>query len=58
MKNEPKIYKVKSVNQETGEDMENYVIANSIADIEAEYVDILSVEVLGTFDDLTKENEN
>lgn len=58
MKNEPKIYKVKSVNQETGEDMENYVIANSIADIEAEYADILSVEVLGTFDDLTKENEN
>lgn len=48
-----KLYKVKSVNQEGGNDMTTYVLAEGLGQVEGEFADIISVEPLEPLDDLT-----
>ncbi|MCR4312993.1 MAG: hypothetical protein NUV58_01995 [Candidatus Roizmanbacteria bacterium] len=49
---ERNIYKVKSINQDTGENMTTYVASFNMQRIEDEFADIISIEPLSPFEDL------
>lgn len=45
-----RLYKVKFVNQMNGEDVEHYVLAQSLAVLEDEYSDLLLIELLSVIE--------
>jgi hypothetical protein len=50
---EEKLYLVRSTNQETGNDMTVYYLARNLAHLEAEISDIIQIQPLENFDNLT-----
>jgi len=50
---EKKLYKVKFINQISGEEVVNYFLAFSAEGVEEEVADIVSIEPLTPFEDLT-----
>ena len=51
-KEEKKLYKVTSINQETGGSMVTYVTARNLLEVEREFADIIKVEPLGPYYDV------
>jgi hypothetical protein len=47
-----KLYKVTFINQETGNQIYNYVLAKNLQEIEDEYCDIIKIEPLTPFVEL------
>ena len=50
---EKKLYLVRSVNQETGKDLIVYYLVNSLTQLENEVSDIIQIQPLTNFEDLT-----
>lgn len=53
---EAKLYLVRSVNQETGTDIIKYYLAHGLEHLEDEIADIIQIQPLTNFEDLTLTN--
>lgn len=51
-----KLYKVRFINQETGAELDHYVLADNLQHLESEYADIIRVEPLTPLENLTEED--
>lgn len=53
MKEDYKLYLVRSVNQETGKDITRYYLAHGLKQLESEIADIVQIQPLTNFENLT-----